>query len=209
MCVSGIIVGSVNAQIPRHSKSEMKERKESRRTVQDAQNVKLSKETKKEIKDLESEGWKPFVGSPSFAKQFLRRDQYEEGVEDGTWIKGVGTATGTDLSVVKDAALDDLKADIASKIEGEIVKITENTKVNKSGVSLNDYRNSSADMIRKKLGKIVVVVEMMKDNGYGSYSVTLHGYYSEAEKERIEQEIKREQLEQEASEIRTRLHENE
>lgn len=201
------IGSSASAQIPRLSKSELKENKEYRKDVQNTRDVKLKGETKKELKQYEQEGWKPAAGASPLALQLAKRDAMEEAFDQGLAFPGSAEVRGTSFNIMMKQALQNAKENVVENLgDYDIAEIIESSGANENEqLSYTKFLTASKSTIKRKLGMVQPVISMIKDNGDGTRTLRLRIYYNKSEIDKLLQDELRQSMEKQSNEVKERL----
>lgn len=197
-----VAVGAVCAQ---DVKEIRKQRKEVAKLAKSELKEKASKDARKEAKKLTKEGFVVFPGDLPLAKQLDRSYMMEyEYVENAAgnivpkYLVGRGMATGENYSAAQNAAIELAKQYVAGLAEIEITTITETTMANEeaaTATSLSEVVSASKNIVSKKLGEILPVVSIHKENKQGK-TVAVRVVYDrntvlQTYKETIREELKK------------------
>lgn len=205
--LSALIMGSsLYAQIPRMSKTEVKDKKEYRKDIQKSRDIKLKGESKKELKRLEKENWVPAGGAQPLALQIAARDMMEEAKENGMTYGGDGVASGTSFNTIMKQALQAAKENIAEQMSGEISELIESSAANENErQSYSKFATASKDLISRKLGTVQPTISRMRNNPDGTMTVVIRVYYNKEEIDKIKHDIIEQKLESESQDVKDRL----
>lgn len=205
MMVAMAVIVAVGAVCAQDVKEIRKQRKEVAKLAKSELKEKASKDARKEAKKLTKEGFVVFPGDLPLAKQLDRSYMMEyEYVENAAgnivpkYLVGRGMATGENYSAAQNAAIELAKQYVAGLAEIEITTITETTMANEeaaTATSLSEVVSASKNIVSKKLGEILPVVSIHKENKQGK-TVAVRVVYDrntvlQTYKETIREELKK------------------
>ena len=176
--------GALNAQ---DAKEIRKQRKEVARLAKSELKERASKEARKEARKLEKEGWAVFPGDLPMAKQLDRSYAMEyEYVQNSAgsivpkYLVGRGLAEGENYSAAQNAAIEIAKQYVAGLAEIDITSLTETTLANEernTAASVAEVITASKNIVAKKIGEVLPVVTLRKEDKKGNVSVLARVVY--------------------------------
>lgn len=124
-------------------------------------NDKVSKDARKEAKELKKQGWQTTPGALPLERQLDRSYQYQS---DDEWISGNGQSIGEVYDAAKMQATEVARLDLAGKISTECTGLIDNLTANKQlpnddATSISTLMSESKTIFSQKLGQVKVVVE--------------------------------------------------
>lgn len=117
------------------TKEQFKQRSEMMGLNRKLQEIKVSKDTRKQAKQLVKQGWKVAPGGMSIEKQLARAELLDNSFEeDGVtqkYAKGDATSTAESYDAGKMQALELARLNLVSSIETDITELAETNRSNK------------------------------------------------------------------------------
>jgi len=199
------------AQITRE---QFKQRSEMMGLNRKLQEIKVSKDTRKQAKQLVKEGWKVAPGGMSIEKQLARAELLDNSFEeDGVtqkYAKGDATSTAESYDAGKMQALELARLNLVSSIETDITELAETNRSNKdisadNAASVIKVLRSSKSFVSKKLGQTNSVIEMYRELPNGNVQVRVQTYYSMDKAREIAKSVVREELEKQGDGLQDQL----
>lgn len=196
MSLAIVVAMGAEARAPQFSKSDGKQLKEFNKQVQNANKVKLSSATKKEIKDKQKEGWKPFPGTQSMELQFAARDRYEASIAiNDDYYVGTAMVSSNKFNAASRQALRNARLNLAEKLTNEFTELIKDNLANENEeVSYSNFKATSQELISKRLPDVTAAVQIMREaDGLVYCSVTVYADKAQAEefaRKQIEQQLK-------------------
>lgn len=202
-----ISVLTVDAQI---SKDAYKKRSEMMDLNRKFQQDKVSKESRKQAKQMAKEGWKVAPGALSLEKQIERAALFQNSFEDDyitpKYVSGDATSIAENYDAGKMQALELARINLVSSIEASITRIVDNNTHNKQlgtgdAASVIGTLGKVKTHITKKIGQSIPVVEVYKELKNGNVAVRVMTFYSMDTARKIAKEAIREQMEADGNKI--------
>lgn len=202
-----ISVLTVDAQI---SKDAYKKRSEMMDLNRKFQQDKVSKESRKQAKQMAKEGWKVAPGALSLEKQIERAALFQNSFEDDyitpKYVSGDATSIAENYDAGKMQALELARINLVSSIEASITRIVDNNTHNKQlgtgdAASVIGTLGKVKTHITKKIGQSIPVVEVYKELKNGNVAVRIMTFYSMDTARKIAKEAIREQMEADGNKI--------
>lgn len=199
------------AQITRE---QFKQRSEMMGLNRKLQEIKVSKDTRKQAKQLVKEGWKVAPGGMSIEKQLARAELLDNSFEeDGVtqkYAKGDATSTAESYDAGKMQALELARLNLVGSIETDITELAETNRSNKdisadNAASVIKVLRSSKSFVSKKLGQTNSVIEMYREQPNGNVQVRVQTYYSMDKAREIAKSVVREELEKQGDGLQDQL----
>lgn len=144
-----------------------KERKEILKMSKKELHERVDKDTRKEAKKLEKQGWQVKPGGLPLEKQlqnsYLKQCEYDEDLFP-KYIMGQASSVGEHYDAARTAAFSLAITDLASHIQTEVTALVENTVANQQisadeAASLSETVMSSKNLISQSIGRTVTLVE--------------------------------------------------
>lgn len=144
-----------------------KERKEILKMSKKELRERVDKDTRKEAKKLEKQGWQVKPGGLPLEKQlqnsYLKQCEYDEDLFP-KYIMGQASSVGEHYDAARTAAFSLAITDLASHIQTEVTALVENTVANQQisadeAASLSETVMSSKNLISQSIGRTVTLVE--------------------------------------------------
>ena len=129
--------------------------------------ARVSKETKKEAKRLQKEGWMVSPGALPLEKQleraYLMQYEYDANLYP-KYIIGNGQSIGENYDAAKTNAISLAINDLAGQIQTEVIALIKNKVVNQqlseeSAVSINEVITESKQSISQRIGRVITITE--------------------------------------------------
>lgn len=167
------------------------------------QDVKVSKESRKLVKQLKKEGWKVAPGALSMEQQFERsallQNQFEEDLITPKYVWGDAQSQGSTYDAAKLQALELARANLIASLETNITRLTENSVDNQQlangeAVSITKMLSTSKSIVSSRLGQTTNVVEVYRELANGNYIVRVVVFYSMDKARDIALDAVREQM---------------
>ena len=205
MVAMALLIAVSGALYAQDAKEVRKQRREVARLAKSELKERASKEARKEAKKLEKEGWTIFPGDLPLAKQLDRSYAMEyEYVQNAggsivpKYLVGRGLASGENYSAVLNAATEIAKQYVAGLAEIDITTLTETTLANEeknTAASVAEVISVSKNIVAKKIGEVLPVVTLRKEERKGEVSVLVRVVYDRntvlnTYKETIREELK-------------------
>lgn len=196
------------------TKEQFKQRSEMMGLNRKLQEIKVSKDTRKQAKQLVKEGWKVAPGGMSIEKQLARAELLDNSFEeDGVtqkYAKGDATSTAESYDAGKMQALELARLNLVSSIETDITELAETNRSNKdisadNAASVIKVLRSSKSFVSKKLGQTNSVIEMYRELPNGNVQVRVQTYYSMDKAREIAKSVVREELEKQGDGLQDQL----
>lgn len=186
MAIAAFAVFSVaNAAGDDNYKKTIKERKEINAQSRNLLEAKVNKETKKEVKALQKEGWKVAPGALPLEKMMQRSYELQYEFDDDLMPKyynGEARPIGESYDAAKMQAMALAKVSLAQQISSEIAGLVENSVDNKQltsdqAASVVRTLSNSKELIAQKIGRVIPVVEMYRILPNKNYQVSMRVFY--------------------------------
>lgn len=212
--IAAIMAGTFTTMPAQITKEQFKQRSEMMGLNRKLQEIKVSKDTRKQAKQLVKEGWKVAPGGMSIEKQLARAELLDNSFEeDGVtqkYAKGDATSTAESYDAGKMQALELARLNLVSSIETDITELAETNRSNKdisadNAASVIKVLRSSKSFVSKKLGQTNSVIEMYRELPNGNVQVRVQTYYSMDKAREIAKAVVREELEKQGEEQLDRL----
>lgn len=165
------------------SKQELKEKKELIKQKRKLLDEKVSKQARNNAKEMKKNGWNVIPGKLSLEKQLDRSYLMQEETDDygyEKFIMGTASSIGENYDAAKFQALELAKLDIATKMESEMVALTDATVANKQlqpeeAASIVNSVTAAKSKIAQSFGRVITVIEVYRDlkNKNKEVSVTI------------------------------------
>lgn len=174
------------------------------------QQDKVSKESRKQAKQMAKEGWKVAPGALSLEKQIERAALFQNSFEDDyitpKYVSGDATSIAENYDAGKMQALELARINLVSSIEASITRIVDNNTHNKQlgtgdAASVIGTLGKVKTHITKKIGQSIPVVEVYKELKNGNVAVRVMTFYSMDTARKIAKEAIREQMEADGNKI--------
>lgn len=202
-----VSLSTATAQI---SKDAYKKRAEMMNLNKKMQEDKVSKESRKQAKQLTKEGWKVAPGALSLEKQLERAALFQNSFEDDyvtpKYVSGDATSTAENYDAGKMQALEMARINLVTSIEGSITRIVENNTHNKQlgagdAASVIGTLGKVKSHITQKIGQTIPVIEVYKELKNGNVAVRVMTFYSMDNARKIAKEAIRKQMEEEGNKV--------
>ena len=154
-----------------------------------------TKTAKQEAKQLKKEGWRTAPGTIPMEKQldksYAIQQQYN-GDFESAYLMGQAISIGRTYDAARMQAMELAKLELASLIESTITIDTENAITNKQlaaeeALSIVEMVQKSKSQVLKRLGKVIVVLELYRDTNQGKEVLVRIAYdTNKSKKEAIE-----------------------
>lgn len=214
MVAMALIVAST-ACFAQDAKEIKKERKTIQKLAKSELNEKASKDARKEAKRLTKEGFVTFPGDLPMAKQLDRSYMMEyEYVQSASgsivpkYLVGRGMAEGENYNAAQNSAIEVAKNYVAGLAEIEITSITELTIANREAAeatSLAEVVSASKNIVSKRLGEVLPVVTMYKEEKKNKVVVAVRVVYDRNTVLQTYKEVIREELEKKGDKLHEQL----
>lgn len=208
------LVGTISVDAQRMSLNELKDQKEvndyKRKKLVD---VKVSKQAKKQAKDLKKQGWLTAGSQPlevQIDRERLMREDKDQQTGESFYFFGSSNSTGENYDAAKMQAQELAKMQIANQLGSEISALVENKVGNKQlsagqAASITQTVTECKSIINKKLGRTDIVLEYYRELSNGNKEVHIEVAYSRQEAMEITKNTIREQLEAKGDELGSQL----
>lgn len=148
--------------------------------------VKPNRDTKKEAKKLEKDGWKNLPGEMPVVNQLNTAFSREMEVdEEGfpKWIRATGNATGQMQSAAEMQALELAKLNLVRVLESQMRSVVEVEQGNnqmdaKSAASISKALEVATNKVSKKLTRVMPVVKLIRTVGKSNVEMQVVLLYS-------------------------------
>lgn len=192
---------TAQAQISRDS---YKQRTEMLGLNKKLQNLKVSKASRQQAKQMRKEGWKVAPGGLPLEQQIERsalfQNSFEEDMVTPRYVWGDASATAETYDAGKMQALELARQNLISSIEADITQIIETNRDNKQ-IGANDAASvistlsASQTYIAKKLGQTIPTIEIYRELPRGIVQVRVQTFYSMDKARDVAKQIIREEME--------------
>ena len=167
-------------------KEVIKERKEMQKFTKSELNARASKDARKQARQLKREGWKVAPGHLPLEKQLDRSYQMQYEFEDNGMPKYLYAdvmSIGESYDAAKFQALEIAKLELAGLAQTDVVALVEsrigNEQLSKEqAASISETVASSKNLIAKKMGRILTVVECYRTKNTKNQEVRLMVFYN-------------------------------
>lgn len=209
------LVGTISVDAQRMSLDQLKEQKEindyKRKKMVD---VKVSKQAKKQAKELKKQGWLTSGSQPlevQLDRERLMREDIDQNGES-FYFFGSSNSTGENYDAAKLQAIELAKMQIANQLGAEISALVENKTGNKQlsagqAASITQTVTECKSIINKKLGRTDIVLEYYRELPNSNKEVHIEISYSRQEAMEIAKSTIREQLDAKGDELGNQLDE--
>lgn len=214
MLIIGLVgvFGGIDANA-KLTKGGLKERREIKKEAIKSIDVKASKESQKEAKKLEKDGWKAMPGSLPLTAQLDRQQlinlDRDEETDDLIYITGRGIADSDRLQgayfEARDAARNDLIANISAKVASLIKSERGNKVISSQATSISKALASSKTFMEERLTNTEDVFTVYRQNGRDSYTVQVVTAYKLDQALKAAKEAIGKELEQQGDELSKEL----
>ena len=172
---------------------------------------KVSRDTKKEARKYEKDGYKTFPGAMPIAQQLNGSYSKQNEVDqDGypRWIIASGSSVGETQAAAENAAVQIALVNLAKLIESNIRSVIEtdlaNNQINnEEATSITKVVSVSVDKVAKKLGMVTPIFKVYRSIDKNTEVQVMIGYNYELVKKQLMDEMRAE-LQQEAVDIRAK-----
>ncbi len=181
------LLGNVCAQNSEDYKAFIKERQAVQKLSEKERSAKVAKDIKKQVKQMEKEGWKVNMGALSLEKQWEKSQQmqYEIDMNSGLpkYIMGEGKVISSNYSAGKNQAMAQAKTELAGNIATEVAALIENKTGNnelgqKEAASYSESVQAAKQMIAQSIGRTIPVVECYRELSNGNVEVQVRVFYN-------------------------------
>lgn len=167
-------------------KEVIKERKEMQKFTKSELNARASKDARKQARQLKREGWKVAPGHLPLEKQLDRSYQMQYEFEDNGMPKYLYAdvmTIGENYDAAKFQALEIAKLELAGLAQTDVVSLVDsrigNTELSKEqAASIAETVASSKNLIAKKMGRVLTVVECYRTKSTKNQEVRLMVFYN-------------------------------
>lgn len=214
MLIIGLVgvFGGIDANA-KLTKGGLKERREIKKEAIKSIDVKASKESQKEAKKLEKDGWKAMPGSLPLTAQLDRQQlinlDRDEETDDLIYVTGMGLADSDRLQGAYLAASDAARRDLMSKISAKVASLIKSEAGNNvsstQATSLNKVLASTKTLLDGKITNTENVLSLYKQNGKNSYTVQIIIAYKLDQALKAAKEAMQQELEQKGDELSKEL----
>lgn len=133
--------------------------------------VKISRDTKREVKKLEKEGWKNLPGDMPIGQQLNSAWAKEAEVDDEglpKWVVATGESVAEFQSTAEMQALELAKLNLVRLLESQMRSVVETEQANnrldpKSAASISKTMEVATNKVSKKLSRVMPVVKMQRE----------------------------------------------
>lgn len=198
------VAGAAQTRGSQSVKDRIKEKREVKKAVKEANNDKASSDSRKREKELIKEGWKPALGMPAIAKQL---DDMNDVIYSytGDYIFGQNTATSNTYSGAKQMAENNARLEIARSIESNLGAIVKQDQYGmEDGRSTTKAVTAITDVVKGKLGKVKPTLELYRETPEG-YQVWILLAYPQEEIDRLIREAELSKYQEENKNIRNQV----
>ena len=204
---------TVTALHAQTQKEVIKERKEMQKFTKSELNARASREARKEARRLKREGWKVAPGHLPLEKQLDRSYQMQYEFEDNGMPKYLYAdvmTIGENYDAAKFQALELAKLEIAGLAQTDVAALVEsrvgNTSLSKEqAASISETVAASKNVIAKKMGRILTVVECYRTKNTKNQEVRLMVFYNAKMAAESAKAAIREELSKKGEELSNRL----
>lgn len=211
-----MLSGTVTTASAQLTKDAYKQRSEMMKLNKDLQNIKVSKDARKQAKQFTKEGWKVAPGGLAIDKQIARAELLQNSFEDDMvtpkFVWGDASSTAESYDAGKMQALELARLNLVGTIETEITELVENNRDNKQlnageAASVIKTLKASKSFVTKKLGQTIPVMEVYRELENGNVQVRVQTYYSMDKAREITKQAIREELEKQGDDLQNKLDE--
>lgn len=133
--------------------------------------VKVSRDTKREVKKLEKEGWNNLPGDMPIGQQLNNAWAKEAEVDDEglpKWVVATGESVAEFQSTAEMQALELAKLNLVRLLESQMRSVVETEQANnrldaKSAASISKTMEVATNKVSKKLSRVMPVVKMHRE----------------------------------------------
>lgn len=133
--------------------------------------VKISRDTKREVKKLEKDGWKNLPGDMPIGQQLNSAWAKEAEVDDEglpKWVVATGESVAEFQSTAEMQALELAKLNLVRLLESQMRSVVETEQANnrldaKSAASISKTMEVATNKVSKKLSRVMPVVKMQRE----------------------------------------------
>jgi hypothetical protein len=133
--------------------------------------VKVSRDTKREVKRLEKEGWRNVPGDMPIGEQLNRAWAKEAEVDDEglpKWVVATGESVAEFQSTAEMQALELAKLNLVRLLESQMRSVVETEQANnrldaKSAASISKTMEVATNKVSKKLSRVMPIVKMQRE----------------------------------------------
>lgn len=211
-----MLSGTVTTASAQITKDAYKQRSEMMKLNKDLQNIKVSKDARKQAKQFTKEGWKVAPGGLAIDKQIARAELLQNSFEDDMvtpkFVWGDASSTAESYDAGKMQALELARLNLVGTIETEITELVESNRDNKQlnageAASVIKTLKASKSFVTKKLGQTIPVMEVYRELENGNVQVRVQTYYSMDKAREITKQAIREELEKQGDDLQNKLDE--
>lgn len=211
-----MLAGTVNTVSAQITKDAYKQRSAMMKLNKDLQNIKVSKDARKQAKQFTKEGWKVAPGGLAIDKQIARAELLQNSFEDDMvtpkFVWGDASSTAESYDAGKMQALELARLNLVGSIETEITELVENNRDNKQldageAASVIKTLKASKSFVTKKLGQTIPVMDVYRELDNGNVQVRVQTYYSMDKAREIAKQAIREELEKQGDDLQNKLDE--
>ena len=213
--VAMFVSGSVYAQqTPETTMQKMKDRAEVMKANRKSMSAKVSKEVKKQAKQMTKEGWKVMPGQLPREQQLERSvlfmNQFEDDLITPKYVWGDATSQAEFYDAGKIQALELARLNLAGSLEQRITQIVDNNvgndqKAMQQAASLTKTLKKAKGIISTRLGQTTPVVEAYRELKNGNIEVRVQTFYSMDKAREMVREGIRQQMEQDGEKLTPEL----
>jgi hypothetical protein len=172
---------------------------------------KVTKDTKKEAKRLEKDGWKNLPGDMPIAHQLNSAWTKQNEVDDEgfpKWVIATGNATGQMQSAAEMQSLELAKLNLVRLLESQMRSVVETEQGNnqidaKSAASISKTIEVATNKVSKKLTRVMPTVKLMRSVGKNIEMMVTIAYSYELARKAILDEMKLE-IQNESEDMRAK-----
>lgn len=196
-----VMAATVGTSVAQTAKEMAEKRKEVMSMSKEEMSAKASKAAEEEAKRYEKEGWKVAPGSlplkAQLDKSYAIQQQYDENFES-KFVMGQAISVGSTYDAARMQAVELAKQELAGMIGSVITAQTETAIANKQlsneeAISITQTIQKSRNQVAQRIGKVIVAVELYRDNEAGK-EVLVRIAYNMDNAKRIALETMREEL---------------
>ncbi len=202
------VFGTVSAQ--NSTIERMKQRQELQKMNNKLQSTGVDKESKKQAKKDEKEGWKVAPGYLPLAQQYSRssllQNQFEDDLLTPKYVWGDATSTAENYDGGKMQAIELAQINMVSSIEKNITQIVDNNRDNKqlnagNAATVVKSLAKAKTYISKRIGQTTPVIDTYRELGNGNVQVRVMIFYSMDKARELARDAIREQLEKDGEKV--------
>lgn len=168
---SVMLFNTVSAQTKDELKKIRQERKEIKKMTKEELNSKVSKDAKKEAKQLEKEGWKATPGALPIERQLDRSYNMQYEFDENLMPKyftGEATSVGSAYDAAKMQAMTLAKEELAGMISTEVSALIESKVSNRQlsddeAVSIVEAVSAGRQLISQSIGRVIPLMEIYRE----------------------------------------------